>query len=83
MIRLHNTLTRRLDDFTPLSSDKVTLYTCGPTVYDDLHVGNWAAYVYWDTLVRTLQIDGYTVDLVRSEERRVGKECRSRWSPYH
>ncbi len=64
MIRLHNTLTRRLDDFTPLSSDKVTLYTCGPTVYDDLHVGNWAAYVYWDTLVRTLQIDGYTVDRV-------------------
>ena len=64
MIRLHNTLTRRLDDFTPLSSDKVTLYTCGPTVYDDLHVGNWAAYVYWDMLVRTLQIDGYTVDRV-------------------
>ena len=64
MIRLHNTLTRRLDNFTPLSSDKVTLYTCGPTVYDDLHVGNWAAYVYWDTLVRTLQIDGYTVDRV-------------------
>lgn len=64
MIRFRNTLTRRFDDFTPLSSDRVTLYICGPTVYDDLHVGNWAAYVYWDTLVRTLQIDGYTVDRV-------------------
>ena len=57
MIRLHNTLTRRFDDFTPLSPDKVALYTCGPTVYDDLHVGNWAAYIYWDTLVRILQLE--------------------------
>ncbi|MBC6712804.1 hypothetical protein [Treponema sp. Marseille-Q3903] len=57
MIRLHNALTRRLDDFTPLSPDKVALYTCRPTVYDDLHVGNWAAYIYWDTLVRILQLE--------------------------
>ena len=57
MIRLHNTLTRRLDDFTPLSSDRVTLYTCRPTVYDDLHVDNRAAHIYWDTLVRILQLE--------------------------
>ncbi len=57
MIRLHNTLTRRLDDFTPLLPDNVALYTCGPTVYDDLHVGNWAAYIYWDTLVRIMQLE--------------------------
>ena len=44
MLKLYNTLTRSLDEFTPMSPDRVTLYTCGPTVYDYLHVGNWAAY---------------------------------------
>ena len=64
MLKLHNTLTRQLDEFAPLNSEKVTLYTCGPTVYDYLHVGNWAAYVYWDTLVRVLQMNGYKVERV-------------------
>ena len=53
-LKLHNTLTRQLEPFVPLGNDKVTLYTCGPTVYNYLHVGNWAAYIYWDVLVRTL-----------------------------
>ena len=64
MLKLYNTLTRRLDEFTPMSHDRVTLYTCGPTVYDYLHVGNWAAYVYWDTLVRVLKFNGYEVERV-------------------
>jgi cysteinyl-tRNA synthetase len=42
----------------------VSLYTCGPTVYNHLHVGNWAAYIYWDVLVRTLLLNGYTVERV-------------------
>lgn len=63
-LKLHNTLTGKLDEFTPMSDQKVTLYTCGPTVYDRLTVGNWSAYVYWDTLVRTLIADGYNVERV-------------------
>lgn len=63
-LQLHNTLTRRIDAFTPLNNEQVTLYTCGPTVYDYLHVGNWAAYIYWDILVRTLTAYGYTVERV-------------------
>jgi cysteinyl-tRNA synthetase len=63
-LRLHNTLTRKTELFTPLSEDKVALYTCGPTVYDFLHVGNWSAFIYWDTLVRTLIADGYKVERV-------------------
>lgn len=63
-LKLHNTLTRKTENFTPISSEKVTLYTCGPTVYDRLTVGNWAAYLYWDTLVRTLIANGYTVERV-------------------
>lgn len=64
MLKLYNTLTRHLDDFEPIDPSIVKLYTCGPTVYDDLHVGNWAAYIYWDTLVRTLQMNAYSVDRV-------------------
>jgi len=63
-LKLHNTLTGKLDTFTPITEGKVTLYTCGPTVYDYLTVGNWSAYVYWDTLVRTLIASGYQVERV-------------------
>lgn len=63
-LQLHNTLTKQIDAFQPQNPNRVTLYTCGPTVYNYLHVGNWAAYIYWDTLVRTLITDGYTVERV-------------------
>ena len=63
-LTLHNTLTKQLEVFTPLHNEHVSLYTCGPTVYNYLHVGNWAAYIYWDTLVRTLGANGYIVERV-------------------
>lgn len=63
-LKLQNTLTKKLEEFTPLSDKKVTLYTCGPTVYDYPHVGNWAANIYWDILVRTLIVNGYQVERV-------------------
>jgi cysteinyl-tRNA synthetase len=63
-LQLHNTLTRKIEIFTPQQEGKVLLYTCGPTVYNYLHVGNWAAYIYWDTLVRTLLANNYTVERV-------------------
>jgi cysteinyl-tRNA synthetase len=63
-LQLHNTLTRKLEPFTPQDPARVTLYTCGPTVYSYLHVGNWAAYIYWDILVRTLIANNYTPERV-------------------
>lgn len=63
-LTFHNTLTKKMDGFTPIQEGKVTLYTCGPTVYGYLQVGNWAAYIYWDTLVRTLIANGYSVNRV-------------------
>lgn len=63
-LTLHNTLTKKLEPFTPIQKEKLTLYTCGPTVYHHLTVGNWSAYIYWDTLVRTLVADGYNVERV-------------------
>lgn len=62
-LKLYNTLTRHLEEFTA-ESNHVALYTCGPTVYNFLHVGNWAAYIYWDTLVRTLVANGYIPERV-------------------
>src|SRR5688572_15167985 len=63
-LQLHNTLTKKTEPFTPINEGKVTLYTCGPTVYNYLHIGNWAAYIYWDILVRTLIANGYSVERV-------------------
>lgn len=61
-LKLHNTLTRTVEEFKPQVDNVVKLYTCGPTVYDYMHVGNWTAYIYWDILVRTLLATGHQVE---------------------
>lgn len=63
-LQFHNQLTKQIDIFQPLVEGKVSLYTCGPTVYNYLTVGNWTAYVYWDTLVRVLMANHYEVTRV-------------------
>ncbi len=63
-MQLYNSLTRKLEHFTPQEPGEVSLYTCGPTVYNYQHIGNYSAYVRWDTLVRTLQESGLAVDWV-------------------
>ena len=60
MVKLYNTLSRKLETFKP-ASDVVKIYTCGPTVYNYQHIGNFAAQIYWDLLVRTLTMNGYKV----------------------
>ena len=63
-LQFHNQLTKTVDPFTPIEPGYVRLYTCGPTVYNYLTVGNWTAYIYWDTLVRVLQANSYEVTRV-------------------
>lgn len=63
-MKLYNTLTRKLEDFKPINIDEVRIYTCGPTVYSRSHIGNLAAYVYWDLLIRTMRLEGYKVKRV-------------------
>ena len=60
-VDLYNTETRSLESFKPLSQKSVTIYTCGPTVYDYAHIGNLRAYVFSDILKRTLMIHDYEV----------------------
>lgn len=65
-LRLHNTLTSSKEEFEPQSRGKVKMYSCGQTIYDDLHIGNAMAYAYWDTLRRYLEYKGYTVRHVQN-----------------
>lgn len=58
-MKLYNTLTRKTEDFIPSDPKNVKIYTCGPTVYNYQHIGNFAAYIYWDTLIRTLRANGW------------------------
>ncbi len=59
-MKLYNTLTRTVETVQPLNPPTVTVYTCGPTVYDYSHIGHWFTYVRWDTLIRTLKASGLT-----------------------
>ncbi len=60
-MKFYNTLHRKKEDFQPLEKGKVTLYTCGPTVYDYAHIGNFRAYIFEDLLRRYLEFSGYDV----------------------
>ena len=64
MLRFYNTLTRQKDAFQPRKPGHVSLYTCGPTVYNHPHIGNYRAYIFEDLLRRYLKYRGYTVTQV-------------------
>lgn len=58
-IKLYNTLTRQKEIFKPIQEDKIGMYHCGPTVYNDLHIGNFRSYIFADILRRTFEQNGY------------------------
>jgi cysteinyl-tRNA synthetase len=59
--RLYNTLTRRIEPFTPEDGQTIRIYTCGPTVYNPAHLGNFRTFIFVDLLRRTLRLRGWTV----------------------
>ena len=60
-MKLYNTLTRQLEEFVPLKDNQIGMYSCGPTVYDHIHIGNLSAFIYVDVLRRALKSNGYKV----------------------
>jgi cysteinyl-tRNA synthetase len=64
MLRIYNTLTQKLEEFTPIKDNEVGIYTCGPTVYHYAHIGNMRTYLLGDFLRRVLRMDGYKVTSV-------------------
>jgi cysteinyl-tRNA synthetase len=63
-LHLHNTLSRRLEPFEPLTPGEVGVYACGPTVYGHAHIGNFRAFVFYDLVHRVLEWEGYKVRFV-------------------
>jgi len=63
-MRIYNTLTRRLEEIESLDPGRIRMYTCGPTVYDYAHIGNFRSYVWEDLLRRTLKLHGFQVTQV-------------------
>lgn len=62
--KFYNTLTRTIQDFVPREEGKVSMYTCGPTVYHYAHIGNIRTYIMQDVLVKALMYSGYDVKRV-------------------
>lgn len=58
-MKLTNTLTHAIEEFTTDNPQKVRIYSCGPTVYDHIHIGNLSAFIFADTLRRALKLNGY------------------------
>lgn len=65
-LRVYNTLGRRIEEFRPLQEGVVKIYTCGPTVYDYAHIGNFRTFVFQDLLRRYLKYKGYSVFQVQN-----------------
>ena len=63
-MKIFNTLTRRKEEFVPITPGKVGIYVCGPTVYDFIHIGNARPQIVFDTLRRYLEHKGYEVNFV-------------------
>ena len=65
-MKLFNTYSNKLEEFTPIEENKVKMYVCGPTVYDYAHLGHARCYITWDVLYRYLEFIGYDVTYCRN-----------------
>lgn len=64
MLKIYNSLSRKVEDFAPINPPKVGMYSCGPTVYDFAHIGNFRSYATSDLLVRVLKYNNLNVNFV-------------------
>jgi len=65
-LRIHNTLTRRTEEFAPLAAGRATMYVCGPNLYGPSHVGHAMSYLVFDVIHRYLEYRGYRVTHVQN-----------------
>ena len=84
-LRFYNTLTQRLEEFAPRDGKTVRMYTCGPTVYRYVHIGNFRTFTFQDILRRTLRARGFALDHVMNitdVEDKIIRNSMER-GPYH
>ena len=65
-MKVYNTLSRKKEEFKPITPGKVKMYVCGPTVYNYFHIGNGRTFIVFDTVRRYLEYRGYEVDFVQN-----------------
>ncbi|HVE56189.1 MAG TPA: cysteine--tRNA ligase [Pyrinomonadaceae bacterium] len=92
MLRFHNTLTNKIEDFQPLEDNKVRMYICGPTVWNFAHIGNFRTFTFGDILARYLRFKGYELthvmnltdvdDRIINESAKAGKTIDEFVQPY-
>ena len=63
-IKIYNSLTNKIEEFKPLIENKLSIYVCGPTVYNDIHIGNARPVIFFDTVIRFFKTLGYDVKYV-------------------
>lgn len=83
-IQVYNTLSRAREEFVPITPGKVGLYTCGPTIYNYAHIGNFRAYVFEDLLKRYLRMRGFAVHHIMNltdVEDKLIRTCRETGQP--
>ena len=84
-MKLHNSYTNQLEEFTPIEENKVKMYVCGPTVYDNAHLGHARCYITWDVLYRYLKFKGYNVTYCRNvtdvDDKILKKSAQERKTP--
>ena len=64
MIKIYNSLTNKLEEFKPIKENELSMYVCGSTVYNDMHIGNARPVVFFDVVSRFFQYVGYKVKFV-------------------
>jgi cysteinyl-tRNA synthetase len=92
MLKFHNTLSNKLEEFQPLNEPKVKLYICGPTVWSFAHIGNFRTFVFGDILRRYLKYKGYELthvfnltdvdDRIINEAKKAGKTIDEFTQPF-
>ncbi len=83
-MQIFNTLSRRKEEFVPLNEGKVTMYVCGPTVYNLIHIGNARPMIIFDTVRRYLEYRGYEVNYVSNftdVDDKIIKKSVEEWIP--
>ncbi|MEG2539558.1 MAG: cysteine--tRNA ligase [Clostridium sp.] len=65
-MKLYNTMTRRKEDFVPVTEGRVKMYVCGPTVYNFFHIGNGRTFIVFDTIRKYFEYRGFQVDFVQN-----------------
>ncbi|MDD2671930.1 MAG: cysteine--tRNA ligase, partial [Syntrophales bacterium] len=61
MLKLFNSMGKRMEEFVPVNPNPVNIFTCGPSVYQRPHIGNFRTFLFEDVLVRYLEYSGYRV----------------------